>query len=248
VRTARHRPVHVGCSGWNYASWKDEFYGGLPASKWLAHYAQSFDTVEVNNTFYRLPPPQTVDEWAEQAPKGFVYATKLGQYGSHRKKLADPQAWLGNHLDRVQRLGPHRGPCLVQLPPHWRRDTGRLDDFLAAAPRSERWAVELRDPSWLHDDVLAVLERHHAALCIHDLLPDHPWERTAAWTYVRFHGPHAPASPYQGRYTGWRLRRPAQRLEAWLADGTDVFAYFNNDQGAAAVHDARWLADLLSAG
>ena len=108
-----------------------------------------------------------------------------------------------------------------------------------------RWAVELRDPTWVHDDVFATLERHGAALCIHDLLPDHPWERTTDWTYVRFHGPHALERPYHDRYTGRRLWRVAERLGTWLDDGDDVYAYFNNDWHGAAVEDARWLWDRL---
>ena len=126
-----------------------------------------------------------------QAPAGFTYAVKLGQFGSHRMKLRDAATWLPNHLDRVDRLGDHLGPTLVQLPPRWRRDVGRLDEFLSAAPGRLRWAVELRDPSWLHDEVLDCLARHGAALCIHDLLPDCPWVRTTDWAYVRFHGPEA---------------------------------------------------------
>jgi uncharacterized protein YecE (DUF72 family) len=105
--------------------------------------------------------------------------------------------------------------------------------------------VELREPSWLHDDVFEVLRRHDAALCIHDLLPDHPWELTATWTYVRFHGPNALERKYQGRYGAERLSRAADRLAGWLDEGRDVYAYFNNDDSGFAVEDARWLAARL---
>jgi uncharacterized protein YecE (DUF72 family) len=220
---------------------------GLPQRRWFEHYATLFDTVELNATFYRLPTREAVDGWRGQAPPDFCYAVKVGQFGSHRMKLRDPAGWLANHLDRVERLGDHLGPNLVQLPPRWRRDTGRLDDFLAAAPRRIRWAVELRDRSWLHDDTYEVLARHGAALCLHDLLAGHPWVRTAAWTYVRFHGPDAVARPYHDRYTGRRLWRVAERLGGWLDEGSDVYAYFNNDWHGAAVADARWLADRLGA-
>ncbi|MBX3286364.1 MAG: DUF72 domain-containing protein [Acidimicrobiales bacterium] len=241
--------ARVGCSGWSYADWRGRAYPADAAPRtWFARYAERFDTVELNTTFYRLPAPTTVAAWREQAPPGFTYAVKLGRFGSHRKKLLDPEPWLANHLDRVRRLGPSLGPNLVQLPPRWRRDVGRLDDFLAAAPRSIRWAVELRDASWLHADTYRVLERHGAALCIHDLLPDHPFERTADWTYLRFHGPDALHHPYAGAYTGRRLRRPAERLQAWLGQGADVYAYFNNDQGAHAWDDAHWLDRRLHEG
>jgi uncharacterized protein YecE (DUF72 family) len=223
----------------------------LPQKGWFAHYATLFDTVELNNTFYRLPPVETVERWAAQAPSGFTYALKLGAFGSHRMKLRDAVSWLPNHLDRALRLGPHLGPTLVQLPPRWRRNVERLDEFLttarASSPSSMRWAVELREPSWVHDDVFATLERHGTALCIHDLLADHPWVRTTDWTYVRFHGPGALERRYYGRYGGRRLWRVAERLEAWLDEGCDLYAYFNNDYEGHAVADATWLRDRLAA-
>jgi uncharacterized protein YecE (DUF72 family) len=231
-----------------YRDWRGIVYPPRLAQKaWFEHYATLFDTVEINNTFYRLPPPSTVEHWAAQAPPGFEYAVKLGQFGSHRMKLRDAASWLPNHLDRVDRLGDHLGPNLVQLPPRWRRDAGRLDEFLSIAPRRVRWAVELRDPTWVHDDVFAVLEHHGAALCIHDLLADHPWVRTASWTYVRFHGPRALTQKYRGRYGGRRLWRVADRLSAWMEEGCAVHAYFNNDYEGHAVEDARWLAERLGA-
>jgi len=218
----------------------------MPSRNWFAHYALLFDTVELNNTFYRLPAVETVEAWARQAPPGFLYSLKLGAFGSHRMKLRDASSWLENHLDRVQRLGPSAGPTLVQLPPRWKRNVERLEEFFAAVPRGTRWAVELREPSWLHDDVYDVLRRHGAALCIHDLLPHHPWIRTADWTYVRFHGPRALEEKYVGRYGGRRLWRPADRIATWLDEGCDAFAYFNNDFNGDAVRDAQWLRARLS--
>ena len=217
----------------------------LPQKKWFEYYATKFDTVEINNTFYRLPPVSTVEQWAKQAPPDFTYAVKLGGFGSHRMKLRDAASWLPNHLDRVCRLGSHLGPTLVQLPPRWKRNTERLDEFLTTAPADLRWAVELREASWLHDDVFNVLAKHGAALCIHDLLADHPWPLTTDWTYVRFHGPDALTRKYYGRYTMRRLRAPAERLRAWLDDGVDVYAYFNNDYEGYAVQDAAALARFL---
>jgi uncharacterized protein YecE (DUF72 family) len=239
--------VRVGCSGWVYKDWRGVVYPArLPQREWFAAYARRFDTVEINSTFYRLPTAAAVEQWAAQAPAGFVYSVKLGGFGSHRMKLRDAGRWLPNHLDRVRRLGPSLGPNLVQLPPRWRRDPGRLDEFLAVAPTDLRWAVEVRDPSWLHDDVFAVLERHGAALCIHDLLPRHPWQLTTSWAFVRFHGPRAVDEPYHGRYGGRRLGRPATRIREWLEAGVDVYAYFNNDWQGNAVVDAEWLRGRLA--
>lgn len=240
--------ARVGCSGWSYKDWRGPVYpADATPRRWFGLYAERFDTVEINNTFYRLPPASTVDAWAAQAPPGFTYALKVGQFGSHRMKLKDPASWLAVHLDRVERLGAHLGPNLLQLPPRWGRNVERLEGFLAVAPRHVRWAVEVREASWLHDDVYEVLARHGAALCIHDLLPGHPWVRTADWAYLRFHGAHALHEHYRGRYTGRRLAPVARRLDAWLDEGVDVYAYFNNDFEGFAVRDAEWLRDRLGA-
>jgi uncharacterized protein YecE (DUF72 family) len=239
--------ARVGCSGWSYRDWRGVVYpADAPTRRWFSLYAERFDTVELNASFYRLPDAATVEAWAAQAPPGFLFSVKVGQFGSHRMKLRDAASWLPNHLDRMCRLGDHLGPNLVQLPPRWRRNVERLDEFLTVAPRSQRWAVELRDPSWVHDDVFATLERHGAALCLHDLLPEQPQLCTTDWTYLRFHGPRAVDDRYQGRYTGRRLWRVAERLAGWLGEGTDVYAYFNNDFEGHAVRDAAWLRDRLA--
>lgn len=257
--------AYVGCSGWSYKDWRQSIYGGAGPRQWFAHYATLFSTVEVNNTFYRLPPPETFDHWRAQAPSGFVYAVKMNRYGTHRRRLREPAPWLANHLERVVRLGPSLGPQLVQLPPRWRCDAPRLDEFCAQARRTERqalaswsseggtgpedgrlrWALEVRDPSWLNDTVFGVLEKYGFALCVHDLLEDHPWQRTTGWAYARFHGPQALTAKYSGQYGPANLERAAAKLRQWKAEGYDVYAYFNNDIGGAAVRDATWLAQQL---
>ena len=242
--------ARIGCSGYQYRDWRGRFYPEkLPARRWFEHYAAHFDTVELNTTFYRLPEASTVEGWSKAAPAGFEYAAKLGQFGSHRMKLRDAASWLPNHLDRILRLGPSLGPTLVQLPPRWKRNVERLEEFFAAveaqAPPKMRWAVELREPSWVHDEVFDVLRRHRAALCVHDLLADHPFLLTTDWTYLRFHGPDALQRKYWGRYGPTRLRRWADRIADCLGHGRDVYAYFNNDQQANAVADATWLRERL---
>lgn len=241
--------LRVGCSGWSYQDWRGVVYPEkLPQRLWLEHYQGLFDTVELNSTFYRLPSPAAVEVWAAAAHPGFLFSVKLGSFGSHRMKLRDAATWLPNHLDRVLRLGDHLGPNLVQLPPRWKRDVARLDEFLCAAPSDLRWAIELREPSWLHDEVFDVLRRHGAALCVHDLLADHPFELTAEWTYVRFHGPDALSEPYHGAYGAARLDAWVRRLGPVLDAGHDVYAYFNNDWSGNAVVDATLLRDALGAG
>jgi uncharacterized protein YecE (DUF72 family) len=239
--------LRVGCSGWSYKDWRGVVYPvELPRRLWFDHYQQLFDTVELNSTYYRLPRATTVEGWAAAARPGFVFAVKLGAFGSHRMKLRDAATWLPNHLDRIERLGDHLGPTLVQLPPRWKRNADRLDEFLGTAPATLRWAVELRDPSWIHDDVFEVLRRYGAALCIHDLLDNHPFELTTDWTYIRFHGPAALSTPYHGAYGPVRLDAWATRLGEVLDAGHDVYAYFNNDWFGHAVGDAAFLRRALT--
>ena len=239
--------LRVGCSGWSYKDWRGIVYpADIPQRRWFEHYQSLFDTVELNSTFYRLPSVEAVEKWAQAARPGFLYAVKLGAFGSHRMKLRDPGSWMANHVDRVRRLGEHLGPNLVQLPPRWTRNVDRLDEFLSVAPSTIRWAVELRERSWLHDDVFDVLRRHGAALCIHDLQASHPFELTADWTYVRFHGPDALEHPYHGSYGEARLCEWADRLASLLDHGRDVYAYFNNDWYGHAVTDAVFLRDQVA--
>jgi uncharacterized protein YecE (DUF72 family) len=236
----------VGCSGWQYRDWRGVVYpAGVPQRSWLPYYATLFDTVEVNNSFYRLPSESAVSGWAASVPPGFVFALKLGAFGSHRMKLRDAASWLPNHMVRVELLGDAAGPTLVQLPPRWRRNAERLDEFLTVAPPTTRWAVEVRERSWLHDEIYDVLARHHAALCVHDLLEDHPFVLTTDWTYLRFHGPDALVRKYYGAYGYRRLRQWATRLSDVLDSGRDVYCYFNNDWEGHAVADASWLRQAL---
>jgi uncharacterized protein YecE (DUF72 family) len=240
--------ARIGCSGWEYRDWGGgAFYPpGVPRGRWLEHYASVFDTVEVNGTFYRLPAASTLASWARRVPGGFCFALKLSQFGTHRKRLLDPELWMGRFVERARELGPALGPILMQLPPRWRPEPGRLDAALALAPRDLRFAVEVRDPRWWHREVYDVLRRHDAAIVHHDLLAGDPREVTARWAFLRFHGPHAAGGrPYRGAYSGPALAGAARRIRAHLAAGRDVYAYFNNDVGAHAPRDALRLRRLL---
>ncbi|HWP58403.1 MAG TPA: DUF72 domain-containing protein [Candidatus Acidoferrales bacterium] len=229
--------LRIGTSGYQYDHWRGIFYPqDLPKKNWFQHYAQSFDTVEINNTFYRLPQPRAFDAWRRQAPEGFCYALKLSRYGTHLKRLKDPEKWIRNFTERAKRLRGALGPILVQLPPNWDIDLQRLETFLKAAPADFRWCVEFRDARWLTDETYELLKRYRAALCIHDMIDDHPRVITASWTYLRFHGVR-----YGGNYTAEALRRQARQIADYLNQGRDVFAYFNNDRDGHAVRNA---ADL----
>jgi uncharacterized protein YecE (DUF72 family) len=232
----------VGTSGYDYPHWKGTFYpDSLPRSEWFSHYASVFDTVEINATFYGLPAAAVVDAWRARAPAGFVYALKFSRYGTHMKHLRDPATTIPPFLERARRLDEHLGPILVQLPPHWRADPERLAAFLQAAPSDLRWAVELRDPRWLQEEVYAVLRRARAALCIHDMIEKHPRIVTTDWIYLRYHG-----NRYTGGYSHQRLTADAERIADWTASGLDVYAYFNNDAAGLAVINAGQLGHYVT--
>jgi uncharacterized protein YecE (DUF72 family) len=248
VHEARHRSVHIGCSGWNYASWKQEFYGGLPARLWLEHYAQHFDTVEVNSTFYRLPRREVVANWERIAPDGFVFAIKASRYLTHIKRLSELGAGLDRFYERIEPLlaSPKMGPLLWQLPPTFKRDDERLASALARLDRTrERHCFEFRHPSWFTDDVYALLREHGVALVIGDRPEVHAFQThvlTADWTFVRF---HYGSRGRRGNYSETELREWAERIRDWRRS-VEVFAYFNNDWEVFAVRNALRLQEMLA--
>ncbi|HVW81393.1 MAG TPA: DUF72 domain-containing protein [Mycobacteriales bacterium] len=231
------RRIRIGTSGWQYADWRGLLYPAkLPQREWLATYAQAFDTVEVNSSFYRLPTTDTVKRWADTLPDGFVMAIKASRFLTHVKRLREP----GEPVERLLGvLDPLRsrgllGPVLVQLPPDLAVEAQRLDDTLARFPRELRVAVEPRHRSWFTDEVRGLLSSYGAALVWADREGRSvgPLWETATWRYVRLH---------HGRrdwgYDNRDLARWAGRL---LAAG-DGYLYANNDPGGAAVRDARRL-------
>jgi uncharacterized protein YecE (DUF72 family) len=236
--------VRVGCSGWQYRHWRGDFYpAGLPVSRWFEHYARIFDTVEINNSFYRLPPPETFDKWRTQAPDGFLYAVKASRFLTHMKKLKDPEAPLQRLFDAASQLRQRLGPVLYQLPPNWPVHVERLETFLRTLPRGVRHVLEFRDASWYDDRVFALLERHGVALCLHDMQGSATGQLAVGpFVYVRY---HFGTARYGGRYDDRRLDLWADWLNARLAAGHDVFAYFNNDTGGHAPRDAVRLRDRL---
>jgi len=226
--------LRIGTSGYHYSHWRGVFYPeDLPKKEWFSHYARQFDTVEINNTFYRLPEEAIFDAWGGQAPRGFCYALKFSRYGSHIVRLQKPRDTIKRFLRRADRLGDSLGPILVQLPPNWKPNPARLAAFLKAAPKDHRWAVEFRDPRWFCEEVFAILNEQDCALCIHDMIGDHPRLITAGWVYLRFHGAH-----YSGSYASEKLRAESRWIKEQLAGGRDVFAYFNNDAQGYAVANA----------
>lgn len=235
--------IRIGCSGWQYQHWRGDFYpAALPQSQWLDYYAERFDTVEINNTFYRLPEAATFAAWGRRAPRNFVYAVKASRYLTHMKKLKDPRDPLRRFFTRAKRLERAFGPVLYQLPPRWPLNLERLDTFLAALPRTRRHAIEFRDPSWYAPEALALLERHRVALCLHDMPGSTSVRRAVGpFVYVRFHG----VQKYSGRYSDAVLDDWAAWLAACATRGLAVYAYFNNDTGGHAPRDAVRLRDRI---
>jgi len=236
--------VLVGTSGWQYDDWRGRFYPSeLPKRDWLGFFAARFPTVEINNSFYRLPSAEAFGRWRNQTPDGFVVTLKASRFITHIRRMRDCRDPVELLWTRATELGPRLGPVLFQFPPRFPADVERLKDFLPVLPRGMRAAFEFRDPSWERDDVLEALDAAGAAF----VLADRPRARvravvTGGWAYIRFHQGRALAPGY----TRTKLLRWADRIRT-LPVG-DVFAYFNNDTGAAAVRDALTLTDLLSAG
>jgi len=230
--------LHIGTSGWQYADWRDRFYPrSLPQRRWLEHYATTFDTVEVNNTFYRLPERDTFVRWAEQTPDGFVMAVKMSRYLTHIRRLNDPAEPVARFMDRAGGLGSRLGPVLLQLPPNLTANAALLDASLDEFPASTRVVVEVRHSSWWTDEIRDVLTHRNAAMCWADRngRAITPLWSTADFGYLRMHhGRAKPVSSYGNQAIGsWR-----DKLCGAFGDKQDAYVYFNNDHGAAAVRNA----------
>jgi uncharacterized protein YecE (DUF72 family) len=236
--------VRIGCSGWQYRHWRGNFFPAeLPSSRWLEYYAEHFNTVEINNTFYRLPEASTFAVWSRRVPRGFVYAVKASRYLTHMKKLKEPEEAIARLFTRAKRLATTFGPVLYQLPPRWPVNVERLAAFFRALPRARRHAIEFRDPSWYTPQVFDLLEKHRVALCLHDM------EGSASgmlaigpFVYVRFHG----VQKYSGRYPDETLKRWADWMADQRKEGRPIYAYFNNDTGGHAPRDAVRLREMLA--
>ena len=239
--------VHVGTSGWHYKHWLDDvFYPtGTRPSEMFQFYAKHFDTVEVNNSFYHLPSAKTFDNWRDSSPGKFIFAVKGSRFITHMKKLKDPKPSSAKFFDVADRLGRKLGPILFQLPPRWKVDVHRLEEFLQALPAQHKYAFEFRDETWLVPEVYELLRRYKAAFCIHDFADMKiPHEITAKFTYIRFHGPTS--AKYFGSYSTAELRAWAERIEEWMRRLSSIYVYFNNDPGGEAVKNATELKRLVS--
>ena len=239
------KAVRIGCSGWNYDDWRGEVYPrGLAPRHWLATYAERFDTVEVNSTFYRLASPRAVESWVRETPASFEFAVKASRFLTHVRRLTD----VSRGIERFYApLGPmieagKLGPVLWQLPESFQRDDERLARWLDALPEG-RHTIEFRHPSWFDARVLERLAGRGVALTVGDH-PQRPFqlrEATAGWWYVRL---HYGARGRNGNYSQTELQTWARRIAQWRSR-REVYAYFNNDWNAYAPANATTLASAL---
>jgi uncharacterized protein YecE (DUF72 family) len=230
--------VFVGTSGWQYRHWRYTYFRkGTPQNRWFEQVMRDFRTVELNVTFYRLPRSEVFAGWYARSPDDAVITVKASRYLTHIKRLKDPKPSVDMLLERIRPLGHKLGPILVQLPPDLQVDVAALDETLRAFPAGLRIAVEPRHESWWTDDVRRCLTDHNAALCWadrHGAIT--PLWRTADWGYLRFHEGDAEPWPF---YTDGELAEWARIVtETFPLDTEDVYVYFNNDPGTAAIDNA----------
>lgn len=235
--------ILVGTSGWSYPHWRGTFYPPeVRPGDFLPYYAERFATVEINNSFYRLPSETSVERWRELAPPGFTYAVKATRFITHYRRLVEAEGSLSQFLERMSGLGEALGPLLFQLPPTLPLRLERLEAFLALLPSGVAAAFEFREATWFDPAVYGALERHGASFCISDLHgKPTPEVVTAPLVYVRLHGP----GRYSGSYDDASLAVWAEKCAAWAREGHEVRVYFDNDQRGYAAHDATRLKALL---
>jgi uncharacterized protein YecE (DUF72 family) len=236
--------VHIGTSGWHYKHWRGPFYPDkFPAAQMLDFYTRHFDTVEINNSFYRLPSETAVLNWRESTPGGFCFAMKGSRFLTHMKKLADPEPGIAKFMERADLLGTKLGPIIFQLPPWWELNLPRLESFLEALPRGHHYAFELRNSTWRTEEVYRLLRKRNAAFCIYELAGYHTeFTLTANFAYVRLHGP---GGAYAGSYDRAALHRWAGRIREWKKELRAIHVYFDNDQAGYAAENARTLKELV---
>ncbi len=234
----------IGTSGWHYDHWRGRFYPErLPKGDWLEFYARHFTTVELNNSFYRLPSEGALANWRDLAPAGFTFAVKVSRFITHIKRLKNCGEAVANFITRARILGDKLGPLLYQLPPNLHRNDSLLDSFLSGLPEGMEHVVEFRHQSWLEDEVLAILRKHKVGLCVFDMpsLPC-PLLATADFAYIRFHGS---SSLYSSCYSDEELACWARRLAGLAPHLRAVYVYFNNDAEGFAVRNALTLRGYL---
>jgi len=234
----------IGTSGWHYDHWRDRFYPEkLTKAKWLEFYASHFTTVELNNTFYRLPSEAAFVNWRDSSPANFAFAVKVSRFITHIKRLKNTEEAVEKFVTAAKILGEKLGPLLYQLPPNMHRNDEVLESFLSTLPRGMRHVFEFRHESWLNEDVFDVLHKYNIGFCVFDM-PEVscPLVATADFAYVRFHGS---TGLYESCYSDEELADWVKKLANLAASLKAVYIYFNNDAEAFAVKNATTLRGYL---
>ena len=235
----------IGTSGFFYRHWKGIFYPeGLPQKKWLEFYANSFDTLELNSTFYHLPKENTVKAWVNRTPDNFVFSVKASKFITHTKRLRNVEESLQLFIQRAALFGNKLGVILFQLPPSMRKDMTLLKNFLSLLDKNGQYAIEFRDKGWLSDEIYDTLKEYNVAFCISDT-PRYPYAEvvTANFSYIRLHGHTA---LYASDYTKDQLTHYANLIKKWSKNNITSYVYFDNDFSGYAVKNALQLKKLLS--
>lgn len=237
--------ILIGTSGWKYKHWKGTFYPlGLKEKDQFTYYLDFFDTVELNNSFYRQPSAENFVNWKNAVPDGFTYAVKANRYFTHLKKLKTEAAAIQESLDNIAHLGNRLGPILFQLPPKWNINAERLDHFVSMLPKGYRYVFEFRNHTWYTKEVNQILLKHNIAFCIYELAGHiSPLTITADFIYIRLHGPGA---KYQGSYHDKVLNKWALFIETAANDSKDVYLYFDNDEAGYAAFNAQRLVEMTN--
>ena len=236
--------INIGTSGWSYKHWRGTFYPeNLKVKDQFLYYQKMFNTVEINNTFYKMPADATLQNWENQVSDDFVYVIKANRFITHMKKLHNPEDSLLIFMEKLKYLEKKLGPILFQLPPYLELDLQLLEDFLMALSNKNRYVFEFRHASWYVPELYQLLEKYNCAFCIYELAGHiSPIKITADFVYIRLHGPTA--AKYQGSYSYTVLKEWADQCIQWLKT-KDVFVYFDNDEKGYSAFNALSLKKLV---
>ena len=237
---------YVGTSGWHYEHWRRLFYPEkLQKPKWLEFYTSQFNTVEINNSFYRLPSENDFNAWLNASPPDFTFAIKVNRFITHIKRLKNTADSMNRFIDRVRILDNKLGPLLYQLPPNMHRNNDVLESFLAALPEGLRHVFEFRHESWINEGVFKLLRRYNAGFCVFNMPSlTCPLIATADFAYIRFHGS---TGLYCSYYSNKELANWAKKISDLAKNLETTYIYFNNDAEAFAVSNAKTLRTHLEA-
>ena len=236
--------IYIGTSGWSYKHWIGTFYPAeIKAPEQFSYYTRSFRTVELNSSFYHLPAKATFEKWRKITAADFLFAVKASRFITHMKKLKDPEESIPGFFANVKALKEKLGSILFQLPPGWKINAERFENFLRHLPRNYRYVFEFRNATWYDEKIYSLLRENNCSFCIYELAHHlSPEMLTADFVYVRLHGP---GQKYSGSYSDAALKKWAKQCRSWKRSGKDVFVYLDNDERGYAAFNALQLKKLV---